>query len=434
MQYPYWMGALARSSGSLPPEVQDASHAALADAGACLWELSMNMDLSRAAWRRAWDVAHSRANYTKMQGVSVQMVGRPLAQTEVEHAVRTDTRASVLEELTRWNVLGEVALERAVSRAQLRKASSGASSLLIQPGFPEERVAEVASSLNLMGLLRVLAFGPPGRLDREWALARAASFPSNRSHLARRNRMVQFALLRDPELAELAARLVPKNREMAHFFAVPMVGSRAGVMALEAAGTVKELLEAAPLGSRGFVMMALASNPVASEELLKEIASGSVGGVGSRASTMAASRLSGAQNAVPPAVDLLTESSARVLSLCVDRSLPGGLYNASGRPERMILMARNPNLADTERERITTAFAEAVGYEREVWLTDEVGVVLPGWAAAYRWSAQVVPLDEPLRRMFEEFGADRAAWDSVVRLGVSWEGTMADLLATAKLV
>lgn len=441
MQHPYWMKAIARSGGDLPPAVEEAAHLALADAGLCLDDMAWNPDLSRAVWRRAWDALHAPARYKESQADAVLMAGRPLAQTEVEHVVCTDGRAAVLEELTRWNALGPAALERALRRSTFRKAASGASSLLLQEGVPDDRVDELAHALNLWGVLRVLAFGPVGRLDREWAVKRLATFHSVRGHAARRNRMFQVALSRDADLASVTVDLACESGEVAQMLAVPLVGTRNGALAVEASGRLPDLVRASPVGSRGFLLMALAGNPSASEVSLRFIADGGFGA--SRASSMASSRLSGAAGSIPPGVDPSSDTRTDVLGLCVNRSLPGGMFHSAGRPERMLLLGSNPALTDELRKLLTERFAEALAsprpFERELWLTVEADRVLPGWDAGM-WGAsggrlgRVTRMEPSLVEMFSSAGADPAFWGSLLRLGVGWSGTMKDLISTARLL
>lgn len=431
MNEPYWMRSLARSSGSLPPDAEEAAHLALAEGGACLIELAGNMRITRAVWRRVWDYAHRSGAQKGNLEVSQTLVARSLAAPEVERAVATDSRASVLESLTCYNVLGPSALDKALSRSSVRKASSGASSLLLQPGLPSDRVDSLAASLNMWGFLRVLAFGPAGRIDRVSALRQAAAVPRVRSQAARRNKLLQVAFLRDRALADAAALTMVSDKEVAELVGIPLVGTRNGILALEESGTLAEAMVALPSSSRGFALMAVASNPAASSDTLASVAKGEMGG--GRAPSMAASRLSGAPNSIPPAVDLSSESRPEVLKLCVARSLPGGLFNSAGRPERMLLLGGNDNLPGECRAQLVETFAEAAGSDRELWLTKEADRCLPGWDSNL-WGNRPSKLDDSLTRLFTQAGSDRGTWASIVHLGPSWSGSMPDLVDTARVL
>lgn len=430
MHFPYWMEALAISSGDLDAGVERAAHAALAEAG-LYFALSENKHLSRDSWRRAWDAAHVRSAASS-QAASVGLVQRSLAAPEIDHAVRTDRRAIVMESLTRFNPLTGESLERALSYGALRKTSSGAASLLVQDGLPPDRVDDLKESLNLSGLLRVLSFGPPGRLDRGWSLRRAASFGTARSGTGRRNMLIQLALLRDAGLAPAMLEAASKDEKVAALFSVPLAGSRSGAREL-ASGGLDALIKATPIGPRGFMMMALAGNPSCTEELLSQIASCETMGV-YRAQNMASGRLKGGGHRhVPPGFDVSSDSRAAVLSLCSERSVPGGMYDSSGKPERMLLLARNINLPDADRETIASTFGQALADDVEGWVVEEADRNISGWIRL--GGAHGRPrLEDSLVSTFNSAGTSANVWSNIAQLGPRWTGTMSDLVATASLL
>lgn len=415
-------GMVARVVSELPEDVREAAHEALVAQGDGAL-LIPNGSISRRIWRSAWDSVRPLH-----VSDAEQMVSRRLTVPDVEHVIRTDTRARVFYALSTRNRISGHALELALARKSLRRTSAGATALLCQEGVDEPCVSSMYESLKLEDIMEVLAFGPLGTLPYDDVMARLARYEAPFSGRWRRNRLLRFAFMRDSELVSRAISLMEggeadvKPSAAGRMLASPLASSPASPALLE--GKVAKVAAGLDLSDRGFFLLSLAGNAAATEDLLGEVMGAAT--QGSRAMSSASLRLSSSPN-LPPGVDVERCTDSSVLSYIAQRSLPGGPYGSPGRPERILMLARNPSLAEGDRAKLADAVQDAFGESMRPVFMEELDALLPGWSDALPYMPGP-RLQADKADSLARLGTDVDRWKILLSLCRGWSGTFDDLV------
>jgi len=109
------------------------------------------------------------------------------------------------------------------------------------------------------------------------------------------------------------------------------------------------------------------------------------------------------------------------------------MYDSPGRPERLMLLARNPHLPEGDRRRLEEAIGGAFGDDAEVAVASELDVLLPGWERSWT-KVHGVRLSDHEVRLLLPLGAEPARWRMFFSLLDGWSGNIPDLVEASTLL